>query len=198
MKKALLGLCCRPVGKLGFKYIRPFESYDRIGGVRRFLLNTFFFFLCPFLFCCGLCCRWKNAAENGENDESNEHFIIHQTKYTRQIGDVPYETEQESSSEMDSLLKSNKSPKRKATTVQNTNEANRLKAAGLAENLERNLMNKIIEVKEKRSSSLLPLGKPLAPDIDSIQEAEEEEDTSFVLTALTESRDSLKMLVSSG
>lgn len=168
---------------------------------RRFCLNTFFFFLFPCLFCCGACCRWRDSFPRGHNDESREHFTIHQTKYSRPIENA-YESNSnsdESSSEKDLLLK--KKPSREWTRHRDeasvAAERTRLRAAGIAEDLERNL-EEVVQVQKVASQNQLTLGNPTTLDIDSIQEAEEEEDTSFVLSALTESRDSLKMLVSSG
>lgn len=183
LKKALLGLCFQPIGQLGIKYIRPFESYERIGPIRLFCLNLIFFFLLPCLFCCTLCCRWKDKVGSGKHDESQEHIIVHQTKYTRPVDDL---SDTGSSSETDSLLK---------TYAHNENETYRLRGAGIADNFDKSILK---GVNEQKDLDIAILGKPLAPDIDSIQEVEEEEDTSFVLSALTESRDSLKMLVSSG
>ncbi|XP_037947552.1 uncharacterized protein LOC119679334 isoform X2 [Teleopsis dalmanni] len=50
--KASLGVCVKPIDKCGYDWIQPAKGYEDSSRCRRFVINTFFFILFPFLCWC--------------------------------------------------------------------------------------------------------------------------------------------------
>lgn len=161
--------------------MRPFENYDNLEVHQQFWPNLFFFFTYPAIRCSSFCCNWRDLSHGrlGRNTSRSRITII-QTQYDHESAEEGVLGES-SSSETDLLMKPRKTHQKSET---------RLRAAGVANEIDNFVNSHHVTINNERY--------PLESSRLSEQEAEEEEDTSFVLSALTESRDSLKMLVSSG
>lgn len=199
--KASLGLCNRPIGKWGYNYMQPFHKYDRSSKCRQFRMNLIFFFIVPCLYCCSKCCgnEWKDLSnlETGTSDRLErgrlkKQFIIKREKY-EVYDDSPIGSDNDSDvpSEKTNLLfpcASKYSHEKKENDRIDNNNNNR-QVADVAPQNNRH---------DGSKDSIRP-SAGYSVEYDAIDEEEEEkEDTSFVLSALTESRDSMRCLVSSG
>lgn len=192
--KALLGLCIQPIGKWGYNYMQPFHRYDRSTKCRQFRMNLIFFFIVPCLYCCSKCCgKWKDLSNLGtasdrlEKGRLKKQFIIKQEKYeVNEDSLIDSDIDSDVPSEHTNLLYpfSHKKNKKKNDRINNNN--NRQVADVAPQNNNNH---------SKNDHSRPSAGYSVDYTID---EEEEEEDTGFVLSALTESRDSMRCLVSSG
>lgn len=205
--KAMLGLCSRPIGKWGYNYMQPFHPYDRSTKCRQFRMNLIFFFIAPCLYCCAtFCCKWRDISDpttNGtdvlEKGRLKKRFVLKREQYEVPEGDEVDDAD-DSTSESNTDVPSEKirllghsydsyAAAEKYIKEKRKKYNDRFNNSQVADGTPQNNKND----NHPRASAGLASYKTIDEDDEA-----EQEDTKFVLSTMSESRDSMRCLVSSG